>query len=211
MIRSLICSLLALFATCIEIAAVEPSLHVLIATIGRSSIFDMLESLEPQLSEKDYLTIVFDAKDKDGVFLDVVEYVNTFRCTSSVIMEEKNLGWWGHAIRNKYKKLPGDFILHADDDDIYAEDAMEIIRKTCTDMSTLYIFKMQYKAGHSIWRTPQIIHCEIGTPMGVIPSRYNAICSWANAFAGDYNFYTDLEQIVPTIEFVDHIIYYVRP
>ncbi len=37
--------------------------HVLIATIGRHSIFNLLDSLLPQLTEDDYLTIVYDAQD----------------------------------------------------------------------------------------------------------------------------------------------------
>ncbi len=72
-----------------------PSLHVLIATIGRESLFQMLESLEKQLTEDDYLTVVFDAVDQDGVYVHAEEYLKEFSCTTSIIMEPKNLGWWG--------------------------------------------------------------------------------------------------------------------
>ena len=36
----------------------------------------------------------------------------------SIIYEDKNLGFWGHGIRNKHNKLKGDFIFHIDDDEI---------------------------------------------------------------------------------------------
>jgi len=188
-----------------------PSLHLLIATIGRESLLRMLESLQPQLQEQDFLTVVFDAIDENSVYVRAEEVLKEFSCSSSIIMEPKNLGWWGHAIRNKYSQLPGDFILHADDDDIYTEDAMATIRQICTDRETLYVFKMQYSDGRTLWIDPVIKHCQIGTPMGVIPSSYNAKTRWAEAFAGDFTFYAALGARVPNVEFVDHVIYLVRP
>ena len=88
-----------------------PSLHVLIATVGRNSLMRMLNSLKPQLGSQDYLTVVFDAVDRENIYSRTVAYLAEFECKCSVIMEPVNLGYWGHAIRNKHNQLPGDFIL----------------------------------------------------------------------------------------------------
>src|SRR5262245_16362196 len=91
------------------------SLHVLLATIGRSSLIRMLKSLQFQLQSSDYLTVVFDAQDVDGVYSQTEEILKEFSCHYNIIMEPTNLGFWGHGVRNKYNQLQGDFILHADD------------------------------------------------------------------------------------------------
>jgi hypothetical protein len=188
-----------------------PSLHILIATIGRSSLLQMLDSLQPQLNENDYLTIIFDATDQAGVYSEVEEYLVKFKCTCSLHMETQNLGFWGHGIRNKYNLLKGDFIMHADDDDAYTEDALDTIRKECTDTNTLYIFTMQDPEGRIAGKKPVIYLGNIGTPMGVIPSTYNPQSTWKNNYGGDFSFYNGLQNIIPHVKFIDHVIYLTRP
>lgn len=187
-----------------------PSLHILIATAGRSSLLSMLKSLQPQLRKNDYLTVVFDAKDHDNVFHKVEEYLKEFRCVCSLIMEPINLGYWGHGIRNHHNHLPGDFIMHADDDDTYAGNALDMVRKHCTDKSTLYIFKMQH-GNQTLWINHKIIAGQIGTPMGVIPSAYNSKSTWTYRYGGDFDFYDGLRKVVPQVKFIDQVIYLVRP
>ncbi len=188
-----------------------PSLHVLIATIGRESLLRMLQSLQPQLETQDYLTIVFDARDDNNVYLVVEECLKEFRCSCTLFMEPVNRGFWGHGIRQAHNELKGDFILHADDDDIYTKNALDIVRQHCTDDNTLYIFKMQYANGQILWQTPVIAYSHIGTPMGAVPSRCNSQGGWAQAFGGDFNFYQSVESCVSKVEFVDQVIYLVRP
>jgi hypothetical protein len=165
-----------------------PSLHVLLTTIGRPSIINMLYVLSEELHSRDYLTIVFDAKDEGGVFEQVKNYVRAFPCHCSVIFEPINLGFWGHGIHNKYNVLPGDFIMHADDDDIYLPGSFETIRSTCTNKNTLYIFKIIRINGSTISGNP-IIHGNISTQSGMIPRRYNSRSTWGYYYGGDFNFY----------------------
>ena len=104
------------------------SIHVLLATIGKDSIFGILNCLKNELKENDYLTIVFDASKKN---YDSVKYFseNNIKAKINIIYEEKNLGYWGHGIRKKHNQLEGDFVYHIDDDDIIIEDAFEKVRK----------------------------------------------------------------------------------
>jgi hypothetical protein len=188
------------------------SFHVLIATVGKKCIFNQLDSLVNQLTQTDYLTIVFDNIDIDNVFDKVSSY--PFHCKYNVIMETKQYGAFGHGIRNKYNTLEGNFILHADDDDFYAEDAFEKIREICIDNETLYIFQMdryvndKYQIIPDFNSLPIIRNANIGTPCGVIPIGINNKSIWGRGYGGDGLFYTSIQQYAKNIEYIDTIIYH---
>jgi len=196
----------------IDLGVLSPSsysFHFLLPSIGRKSIFRMLDSLEPQLEPQDFVTIVFDAKDVHTTFEDVKKRVESFPCTAQVIFEEKNLGHWGHGIRNKYAHiLEGDFVMHCDDDDIYLPHTIEKIRKICLDPTKLYIFKTNYH-GRIWWRRPVIRFLNIATPCGVIPNAYNGLGNWKPRRGGDADFYKDVSKRIKPQDtiFVDLIIY----
>lgn len=186
-----------------------PSLHVLIATTGRESLFKMLDSLELQLESNDFLTIVFDAIDRDNIFDLLENTLVKFECICNVIMEPYNLGFWGHGIRNKYNQLRGDFVLHGDDDDTYLPEAIATIKKEVSkDLNALYVFPMLTIYG-CIRGNPMVLG-NIGTPMGVIPAYYNSQAKWGYFYGGDFAFYELLSKKVPRIVYVDFPIYKVR-
>ena len=184
------------------------SFHLLLATMGKNSIFNMLDSIKDQLNEKDYLTIVFDGPNLPNIDK-VKEYIQKFKCTTNIIIEEKNLGFWGHAIRNKYKKLPGDFIFHIDDDDTIPKNTMNVLRKKCIDKNIIYIFKMNNN-GDIIWKKKDIVLNEIGTPMGIIPISINSTSNFEYIYGGDYLFYKKLKENNNKIVFFEDIIYNVK-
>ena len=182
------------------------SIHVLLATIGKDSIFGILNCLKNELKENDYLTIVFDASKNN------YEKVNLFCKTRikgkvNIIYEEKNLGYWGHGIRNKHNQLKGDFVYHIDDDDIIVEDAFTKVRKILKDKETIYIFKIISEINEIIWKTPEIKLNQISTQSGFIPTSINSKSFWEYKYGGDYNFYNDLQKYTNKIIFVDEIIY----
>ena len=186
----------------------NPSFHILIATIGKESIFNMIDSLNQQLNENDYLTIVF-----DGPHLPNIDKVkmktSDFKCKVNIIVEEKNLGFWGHAIRNKYNNLEGDFVFHIDDDDNIVNDCMYTLRNICQDKNTIYIFKMNVN-NDIIWKKKELIPSEIGTPMGIIPTKINSTSYFTHRYGGDFDFYKKLENDGNKIEYIDKVIYIVQ-
>ena len=181
------------------------SFHILLATMGKESVFDMLVLLKKQLCERDYLTIVFDGPDLPNVE-EVRIFTKNFKCKTAIIVEPTNLGYWGHAIRNKHKNLVGDFVWHIDDDDTVPPDCMEIIRNHCVDKSKMYVFMMDNK-GNILWKTPSITWCQISTQMGIIPTQINDISTFEYYYGGDYNFYKKIEGAGIPIEYVDKVIY----
>ena len=182
------------------------SYHVLLATIGKSSIFNILIPLRDQLSEIDFLTIVFDGIDNSKNIDIVKSFCKDFKCKVNIILEEKNLGFWGHGIRNKYNQLDGDFIFHVDDDDIIFENTFNIIRKYCVNKNIIYIFKIMLENNALIWKKKEIKYGNISTQSGIIPNKINSTGYWVLKYGGDFDFYKNLCEKNNYI-FMDYLIY----
>jgi len=188
----------------------KKSFHVLLATIGKDGIFRILQSFKTQLSENDYLTVVFDGPDWPNI-QEVIDYTKDFKCHVSVIVEEENLGHWGHGIRNKHKDLKGDYVFHVDDDDDITPDCMDSLRAHCHDLNKVFLFKMQLDSKKIIWTEKKIEHSKVGTPMGILPIEINKKSDFGYFYGGDYEFYKNLETQGVPFEYIDKLIYIVKP
>ena len=205
----------------------SPSFHVLIATAGtRPSIQCMLDSLSPQLTAADALTIVYDGKTDTN--LDIRVDVSAFQCPVYQHYEPTALGHWGHGIRNKYASLlsPRDFVMHADDDDVYTPYLFDWLRRQCTIPTlrsglisyTIYVMTTVWPDNQGeLYRMPTlrsglIVKGQIGTPSGIIPFALNTMATWGYVYGGDGDFYLQLQDLPNvTIEFLHCIGYVVRP
>lgn len=177
------------------------TLHILIATIGRPTLQRMLDTILPHLTARDHLTLVFDGVQPTNINVETRGQVH-------IHYEPIALGFWGHGIRNKYASLleKTDFVMHADDDDIYLPNAFTDVRNTCVDIDTLYITKMHYYQ-FIFPKTPEIKVNNIGTPNGVIPYELNKLGIWGDRVGGDGDFYVSIAKYSENIVFTDHIIY----
>lgn len=182
------------------------SFHVLLATIGKESIFKILKMLDEQLTSIDYLTIVFDGKDKSKNIIKITNYVSTFKCKVNIIVEEENLGYWGHGIRNKHNDLEGDFVFHIDDDDLLCDNSFDIIRKHCKDTNIIYIFKIMLENGGIVWKTKSLKYSHISTQSGIIPTHINKNGYWELKYGGDFDFYKNIADRYHIL-FIDNLIY----
>lgn len=182
------------------------SIHVLMATIGKKSILNILAQLKEQLLERDFLTIVFDGINNSIIVGVVKKICETFKCKINIIIEYENLGYWGHGIRNKYNDLEGDFIYHIDDDDNIYNDTFDIIRYHCKDRETIYIFKIMLENNSIVWKEKKIKHAQISTQSGVIPSHINKNGYFGLFYGGDFEFYNNLSKNYNII-FIDKLIY----
>jgi len=172
------------------------SFNVVIASKGRPSLINMVESIAPQLSANDYLTVIWDSEPFELPIGPDVKYLS--------IQNKEPLGAWGHGSRNKWGLyLPGDYILNGDDDDVYLPDAMEHIRSVCTEQK-LYVFRMN-RGELVLPRYPEIEHGNIGTPCLVYPTM-DEYPEWVNRYGGDLDFATEMSKRLP-VEFSEHVIY----
>jgi hypothetical protein len=186
--------------------------HILIATIGRKTLQNMLNSLLPQLSAEDCVTVVYDGFDTN--------HMPTFNfsqatCKVNQLCEPVSLGYWGHGIRNKYANLlePRDFVLHADDDNIYLPGAFKYMREKCTDFTKIYILETSITFNAKTFLRTHILQVgNVDTANGVIPYEYNKQSHWGLKIGGDGEFYVGLQAKYPNrFIFLHKLIYFFRP
>eukprot|EP00798_Chlamydomonas_sp_ICE-L_P010991 gene10991-4950_t len=170
------------------------SFHVVITGVGRTTVLRTLRSLEGQLNDIDYLTILFDGKDEEGVLPKVTRMISraTFKCTVNIQVAKQSLGHYGHGRRQQMKHLAGHFVIHSDDDNFFQPDAFENYRKHAVDRDTLYVFQSGVCDNQSlyVWKDKDIIGVgNIDTANGVIPSWLNTRSHWGQTYCGDGIFY----------------------
>ena len=181
------------------------SFNIICTTIGRESLPRLIDSFKNQLTPNDIFTIISD-KNHDVVENILSRYNFSFKL-NHIKNEGECLGNFGHPLLNKHiNHVDGDFLMFADDDDYYVEDAFENIRKFVLEKK-LYIFK--HKWGDTInWTIKEVKLGNIGKCMGVIPNTKN-LPMFREDVLGDGLFYEDLSNIME-YEFVDKIIYKIR-
>jgi hypothetical protein len=195
---------------------IVPTFHIFIPSGGRPSLKNMLDSLKPQLKEKDAITIVFDGEDAPIKAQYTDTWLDGFICSKKVIVHTPRINKWSHGIQNEYQnKISPEttFILYADDDDTYMPNAFDILRAKCTKFNCLYIAKMTYTSDKSkiIPKDTAIVEGNIGTPNGIIPFRDAFKSKWGMRYGGDFVYYNDLKDKVECIEFLPDILYLVGP
>ena len=193
------------------------NLSVLLTTIGRPCLQRMLDSLVNQLTENDYLYVIIDGPsyfDSAKKILHMTKFTEKWKC--SVIIHEHpiNVGFWGHELKNQYQQnMKGDYIMYADDDDIYETGAFKKIRSTIKQPDQLYIFQM-YRPFFNKKIIPEhdeISTGNIGSPCGVVANRPHLLSRWENHYDGDSQFWKETSKKFEPhqIHFIHKIIYHV--
>jgi hypothetical protein len=178
----------------------RPTFHILIATGGRPSLKDLLDSLKGELREEDAITIVFDGPDAEKKSGYSDSWFSGHVCKHTVLTQAPNLGMAGHPVRTKYQTMltpETTYIMHADDDDEYIKGSFDRLRLVCNDPEVLYIAKMNYDDKSDLITPSQnkkIIQDDIGTPNGIIPFHLAGKAEWGLRYGGDFNYYNALQK-----------------
>ena len=190
-----------------------PTFHVLIISVGRPTLKEMIDSLRHELKEGDALTIVFDGKSakKNSTYSD--EWTANMKCAIHVKEQIPGLKHWGHPTINKYihtLQPETTFLMHADDDDTYIKGSFDILRTKCTDPNILYFTKMNYTSYPMIipsLGTTMLIRNNVGKPNGIIPFKEAGKVAFGTGRTSDYEYYRDLQAKVKSVVFFDDITY----
>ena len=207
------------------------SFTVVITTLGRPTLATMLSSLGPQLSALDNVVVISDINATDPSTAPRIAATEGMlkamacNCSKLFIQNPAPMGGSGHNSRTHHQKaLPGAFVMHADDDDMYTPDAFEIIRAVITDLSPkVYIFRaakenlyrkvlipfrqlMSFPAMHST-HPREIGFMNGGTPNGVARNIPSMFPDWGTKIGGDaifwqaliYNFGFENTVLVPRV------------
>lgn len=186
------------------------SINVVCTTLGRDSLPRLIDSFVNQLSCDDIFTIISD--DNHKFVSDVLKKHNFNFKVDHIINEGVSEGNFGHPLLNKHmNKLNGDFLMFADDDDRYTEDAFSVIKNTIKDKNKLYIFKHKW-GDYCAWNVKNFTRGNVGKCMCVIPNTHNLPKFNEDLFEciqGDAIFFEEIGEIFD-YEFIDHVIYKVR-
>lgn len=190
-----------------------PSFHVMIVTAGRPALTKMIDSLKPQLSDKDALTIVFDGKFAKKRSTYTPSWIDDMKCKVTVKEQIPGLKHYGHHTINKY--LPDldpktTYVMFADDDDVYAEGAFDALRGKCVDPDILYVARFKDQRGGIVppASVTTIKRDMIGKVCGIIPFDKRSEASMGTKdHSGDFEYYDDLQKKVKGVQFLDDVIY----
>jgi hypothetical protein len=182
----------------------------------RPTLQPMLESIVPQLSADDFLTLI---SDKNHLTIAETFANIPCNCTKILINNARVLGFWGHGSRTQWQKLlPGTFHMNADDDDLYVPNAMAIVRHWIRGLNnTMFVFRMVRRWDDKIETIPPawvtngtVVRAgTVGTPCVVYRADRDRLPDWAGRYGGDGEFYTNLKKISDAVIVVPEIIYQV--
>lgn len=197
----------------------NPSITFFIATLGRSTLLNTLHSLFGQFGfGVDCIKVFVDGPPQVDmtIFNDISTMYNDISPGSlEFIYLPENLGYWGHAIRNKYQcEFNTDYIHHADDDDIYSPHIIPQVRSDLkSNYSKLVMYKFKNSGGGIIGNKKKIIHGDVGTPSGLIPNNPKIMGEWGLFHGGDFAFYENTQRKIGKsgIVYIDRLIYICRP
>lgn len=189
------------------------SFNFLLPTVGHEGLENMLNSINSQTTENDFITVV---ADKNPTNVKNVLSRISFRCNLNYFETDYNLGHGGFPVRNMYQnKLDGDFILHCDDDNVYCPSIIGQIKDIVSfDLNTVYLFRIAaFKEKMLIWKVNDLSTIgpgNIDTACGVLPNSKDypdfPLYQW-----GDGLFYKQLIDDGRNVKLVDKVIYNWRP
>lgn len=195
-------------------------LHISIPTMGRRSILALLGSLQAELTEKDFLTIMFDEQDRDQVFDAVRNMLKKSKATCDLQMMRisdhavKPGPARAHRLRNTHTAGPGDFWMFADDDNIYLPGfAAKVKDVVSMDRGSPFFFKCYVvERDIHVWGNPdhEIRFGNIDTGCGVVPSSLVPKSTWGApglTAGGDFEYYRRLTQQLSRYHMVDIVIF----
>jgi GT2 family glycosyltransferase len=161
--------------------ASEPTFTVVVPTCGRPTLRRTLESLVLQLRDEDEAIVV-----ADGVQPVAREICADFPRPRWRYVEHGPTGDSGNSQREAGIEIGrGDYLCFMDDDDAYLDGAFATLRAAVTDTpGRPMLFRMD-NYGTLLWRAPELIYGNVGTPMLVAPFDRERLGRWN---ADDFQF-----------------------
>lgn len=147
----------------------QPTLTVIIPTIGRTTLPRTLESIDTQdTTPGDQTLVIFDDPPHDD--------------------------WGAWARTQGMRKARGDFLLFMDDDDEYLPGAFDAVRasvRRAPDRAHIFRMVRAHPFGDVIWTRKNLARPgQVSTQMIVVPNDRNRMGTWTNRYEGDFDFLT---------------------
>lgn len=167
-------------------------LTIVIATVGRPSLHNTLESLVGQDLWPDDSIVVLN----DGCDPLTHDVVSRFSLPINVINVFGPNQDWGHTPRNRFLRYElelypiSGYLLHIDDDDAYIPGAIATIRRRiCANPNKILVWRQKDPEGNLVWHTPGVLsfaNVSTATFSHPVFSTYPSI--WTPKVGGDFEF-----------------------
>lgn len=188
-------------------------LDIIIPTVGRDTLERTIGSITTNNgfnTKTDRIYVI-----SDGVLIKNLEKHKEY-------LTYKNLGpindYGASQINLGIMSSSNPYVMFMDDDDVYTENALEIVKNTIYQMpEQYYIFKMAYgsKMSNSVlWKKKEIKYQNVSTQMFCVHREgLGNIPPWNGRFGNDYDFISHYGQLNPNKKciWVDEIIAIYRP
>lgn len=194
------------------------SISVIIPTIARPALGRTLGSVLFQLDEDDEVLVVSDggsAKVED--LCSGLQWAESGACVR--YLKTRHTGDSGATQRDAgIAAARGTHLMFVDDDDVFTPDALNAARKAIAERpQAAHIFQMRYgsrapEPGLVLWRTPEVVLCNVGTPMFVVPRDPDYMPAWAGLSVQyhDFEWISRVARRCPPT-FHRHVIAIIRP
>lgn len=149
-------------------------LSVVVATMCRATLHNTLASLLPQLNRDDEVLIVADSRHVTVDAPLISRFDPDSRCDWFQFPGADTAGDAQRAHGIAY--ATGTHVCFIDDDDEYADGALDAMRTHAADVPT--IFRMDHPLLGVLWRRPEIAYANVGTPMFLIPNDPDRMGGW---------------------------------
>lgn len=160
----------------------EISLSIIIPTIGRPSLLNLLRQAREQLSEVDEIIVIGDGPVGMGGLVRGVGAQMRY-------LEHGPDHAWGHPQRNYAMPFArGSHLMFVDDDDRLCPEALRSIRMAIQDAPYAPLMFRMYHQRTSLWRKPLLADGNVATQMIVTPNDPGRLGTWGRRYAGDYDF-----------------------
>lgn len=206
---------------------------VIIPTIGRSTLADLLDSISPQMQAGDRVMVAYDAPDRFDFCQESVDIARkesedgvTWRCYPPSHVAG---GHYGHVARNRMLDLLADledapeWVWSIDDDDCATFGAVDMIRSAIeSEQAPWYVFRMRggessHFAGLVVPLMGQTLQRgNVGTPMIVFPvggARFGVgeFDGHAAGYFGDYEMALALDAELGDPAWMEPTVAVIRP
>jgi hypothetical protein len=90
------------------------------------------------------------------------------------------------------REVQDGYVLHIDDDDVLAPNALHSVRQAiaASPPGSIFFFRMQYADGRRLWKEAALLPGNVGTPMFVHPADLS-YGEWKPWYGGDFNFFEE--------------------
>lgn len=157
----------------------QPSICIITPTIGRPTLRRTLES-GAMLVEHDEWLVMADGPQDAALIVSLAGI--KLACGVKIIESEAKLGDYGNSLRDQAMSIATqDYFVFVDDDDIFAPNAIQIIKREIAEHHPRPImFRMINGNGELLWRTREVTAGNIGGSMFCCPNVPGKLGTWAN-------------------------------